>query len=41
MESESQLRSSSEWREFFGSLPEKERRTLARMGIIGWIVGDE
>jgi len=40
MESESQLRSSSEWREFFGSLPVKERRTLARIGIIGWLSGE-
>ncbi|MEQ1967270.1 hypothetical protein ABLA30_09635 [Xenorhabdus nematophila] len=34
---ESRLRASKEWRSFYDSLPEVDKRTLARVGIVGWI----
>jgi hypothetical protein len=34
---ESTLRTSKAWRSFYDSLPETDKRTIARIGIIGWI----
>ncbi|MDE9544333.1 hypothetical protein KKI98_15810, partial [Xenorhabdus bovienii] len=33
---EAKLRTSKQWREFYGSLPDIDKRTIARIGIIGW-----
>lgn len=40
MPAESQLRTSQEWRDFLSSIPEKDRRTIARVGLIGWLASD-
>ncbi|CDH05431.1 conserved hypothetical protein [Xenorhabdus bovienii str. oregonense] len=33
---EAKLRTSKQWREFYDSLPDIDKRTIARIGIIGW-----
>ncbi|MBD2791577.1 hypothetical protein [Xenorhabdus szentirmaii] len=34
---EARLRTSQQWRTFYDSLPDVDKRTIARIGIIGWI----
>lgn len=35
---DSHIRKSPNWREFFDSLPEQDRQTIARLGIIRWLM---
>lgn len=35
---DSRIRKSSGWREFFDSLPEQDKRTIARLGIVRWLM---
>lgn len=35
---DSRIRKSPGWREFFDNLPEEEKRTIARLGIVRWLM---
>nr|DAI72744.1 MAG TPA: GEWL-like protein [Caudoviricetes sp.] len=35
---DSRIRRSPQWREFFDSLPEEDKRTIARLGIVRWLM---
>ncbi|QDI09199.1 Transglycosylase SLT domain protein [Klebsiella electrica] len=35
---DSRVRKSPQWRDFFDSLPEEDRRTIARLGIVRWLM---
>ncbi|MGK8932011.1 lytic transglycosylase domain-containing protein [Pluralibacter gergoviae] len=35
---DSRIRKSPGWREFFDSLPEQDKRTIARLGIVRWLM---
>ncbi|WP_097338901.1 Arm DNA-binding domain-containing protein [Escherichia coli] len=37
---DSRIRRSPQWKSFFNSLPEQEKRTIARLGIITWLSND-
>lgn len=37
---DTRVRKSSQWRYFFDSLPEEDRRTIARLGIVRWLMQD-
>lgn len=38
---DSRVRKSPQWRDFFDSLPEEDRRTIARLGIVRWLMQDQ
>lgn len=35
---DSRVRKSPQWRDFFDSLPEEDKRTIARLGIVRWLM---
>lgn len=37
----SRVRKSPQWRDFFNSLPEEDQRTIARLGIVRWLMQDQ